>query len=274
MRNGNFPTMLTIAGSDSFGGAGIQADIRTATALGVYPFSAITAVTSQNSRGIMRVDAVSDDMLLSQIESVVTDCHTDSVKIGMTPSVRHAEIIAECIRRYNLRNVVCDPVLNATSGCSLSGNSSDTFSALKNLVFPRCALLTPNVPEASFILKREIYDIEDSMRAAVDIAHKFGSEAVLLKGGHLPMGGMCVDILFVASSQKMIQLPHSLIDSRNLHGTGCVLSSAVASLLSKGKDIEQAVAFASEFLHHAIKDSANYKLGDGNGPVLINTKIL
>lgn len=270
MKQGHYTSMLTIAGSDPSGGAGIQADIRTASLLNVYPLSVVTALTAQSTMGVDLVDAVKPETLSAQLNTLLDDIKPDSVKTGMLPSEKAVEIVAETIHKYGLEKVVVDPVLKATSGASLSGkNSSRTVSAMKDILFPLADIVTPNIPEAELLLGHSIRDVNEAMDACVEFTEKFKCRSVLLKGGHRPSGRCCTDIFFDSKTQNLIQYPHSVVESSNLHGTGCVLSSSISSYLALGKSLPQAVAFAGQFLNQAISKGKEIRLGKGNGPVYL-----
>lgn len=256
-----YHTMLSIAGSDPSGGAGIQADIKTASALGVYAMTAITAVTSQNTLGVRGFEAVSLSMLRSQLEAVVEDIRPDAVKIGMIPAAGHVEVIADVIRRYDLRNVVLDPVLVATSGDSLSGG--DTVEVLLTLLAPLAAVITPNLPEAKALTGLPV----STPREILVAAHRLrlaGAQGVLIKGGH---GGDDEIIDYYIDRDHNDRLVHARIETRNTHGTGCTLSSAIASFLALGYGAEAAVVRGVEWLQGAIRSGAEYVAGSGHGPV-------
>lgn len=270
MKHGIYTTILTIAGSDPSGGAGIQADIRTASLFGLYPLSVITALTSQNTLGVREVFPVDTEIVHSQLSTILSDVSPDAVKIGMLPSAETVESVAETIHEFQLGRIVADPVLHATSGASLSGSRlANTADAMKNLLFPKADVVTPNIPEAEIFLGHRINDINDAMDACVEFAEAFHCKSVLLKGGHLYDNGCCTDIFFDSFSGTLMQMPHSLISTTNLHGTGCVLSSSIASLLALDKPLHQAVAVAGRFLNNAIKAGKDFSLGKGNGPVYL-----
>lgn len=254
--------MLTIAGNDPTGGAGILADVKTATALGVYGMAAITAVTSQNTTGVTGYEAVSPDLLYAQLRDVISDIRPDAVKTGMIPTRRHVEIIAEAISDYGLDNVVIDPVAVATSGDALS--TPDSLLAIVELLMPRATLVTPNLPEASMILGRTVGE-EDAADAGLEIIGRTGVKAVLVKGGH-GKGNMLTDTL-VERDGRVTLFTMPRIDTRNTHGTGCTLSSAIASMLARGMTVKEAVKGGVEWLHRAIEAGSRYRTGHGNGPV-------
>lgn len=261
-RNSHYTTVLSIAGSDSCGGAGIQADIKTCQALGVYAMTAITAVTAQNTCGVQGVEVIPPEMLRKQIEAVVTDIRPDAVKIGMVPTVANADVICECIERYDLANVVLDPVMVATSGDRLSGSA--VMSKFKRCLNYKAALLTPNLPEAKALSGIDFSTAEDSGVLISRLAKALDCPAVLLKGGHTE-GDTLTDVLF--ADGKISTFTHPRIHTPNTHGTGCSLSSAIAAFLAKGYCVTEACGLAIEWLSRAIEQGSRYAIGSGHGPV-------
>ncbi len=256
-------TALTIAGSDSSGGAGIQADIKTMTANGVYAMSAVTALTAQNTTGVTDIMEVSPDFLKAQIAAVATDIFPDAVKIGMVSSSALIQTIADSIKEYNFRNVVVDPVMVATSGAKLI--SDDAIETLKNSLLPLATLITPNIPEAEVLCGKQIHSPADMEAAAQDIFKSFGV-AVLLKGGHNLNDAN--DYLFgnIDGGERVGRwINGKRIDNPNTHGTGCTLSSAIASNLAKGKSLLESVQSAKNYLTGAL--AAMLDLGKGSGPM-------
>jgi len=251
-------TVLTIAGSDSSGGAGIQADIKTMTANGVYAMSAITALTAQNTMGVKGIMEVTPEFLRMQLDSIFTDIYPDAVKIGMVSSAKLIETISEKLKFYNARNIVVDPVMVSTSGSKLL--QDDAIETLKNSLFPQAVLLTPNIPEASVLSGIFIENELDMIRAAEIISNKFGC-AVLCKGGHRVNDAN--DLLY--HNHKYKWFIGERIDNKNTHGTGCTLSSAIACGLAKGMDLDTSIQFAKEYLSGALK--AMLDIGKGNGPI-------
>lgn len=251
-------TVLTIAGSDSSGGAGIQADIKTMTVHGVYGMSAITALTAQNTTGVSDIMEVSPEFLKEQIDSVFTDIRPDAVKIGMVSSPALAEVIAERLSFYKAENIVIDPVMVATSGAKLSKeNVSET---LIEKLFPMATVITPNIPEAEAISKTKIKTEDDMITAAKKIVSHLNC-SILIKGGHRNTDAN--DLLY--DNGHIIWLQGKHIDNPNTHGTGCTLSSAIASNLAKGMDVVASVKTAKEYITKAI--SMNLNLGKGSGPL-------
>lgn len=258
-----YPTVLSIAGSDSCGGAGIQADIKTATALGAYAMTAITAVTAQNTCGVTTWQPVADELLAEQLRAVLSDITPLAVKTGMVPSASHIRIIADAIRHYSLRNVVVDPVAVATSGDSLTAGGA--LEASVRSLFPLAAVVTPNLPEASMILGMKVTE-SNAVEASRLIIRQFGPQAVLLKGGH-GSDSMLTDTLVMSHTDQVLTFTYPRIDTPNTHGTGCSLSSAIASMLAMGAPMPQAVGAAIRFVHEAIEAGAAFSIGHGHGSI-------
>lgn len=257
-----YPRVLTIAGSDSGGGAGIQADLKTFAALGCYGTSAITALTAQNTLGVQGIHAVPAEFLKAQIQSVLDDIGVDAVKIGMLHAPGIVEVVAWAIDHYKLTNVVLDPVMVATSGDRLI--ASETVQVLVHELFPRVSVITPNLDEAALLLGRDIPNADALDIAAQDLL-AMGAHAVLLKGGHLA-GDEVVDLLADASG-PLQRLASRRIASRNVHGTGCTLSSAIAAHLALGHGLSEAVSLARAFILGAIAQGADVTTGQGHGPL-------
>ncbi|MCD8119955.1 MAG: bifunctional hydroxymethylpyrimidine kinase/phosphomethylpyrimidine kinase [Lachnospiraceae bacterium] len=270
-------TALSIAGSDSSGGAGIQADIKTMTVNGVYAMTAVTALTAQNTMGVSAVLTVSPEFLAQQMDAVFTDIRPDAVKIGMVSAPELVAVIAEKLVEYRAENVVVDPVLGATSGASLA--QGGTAAALCEKLFPLATVITPNIPEAEVLSGLSISSPEDMERAARQLGDQYGC-AVLLKGGHSINDAD--DFLYIPQSSeesgnreifhqssnftgKGIWFHGRRIDNPNTHGTGCTLSSAIAANLAKGMELSQAVAGAKEYISAAL--AAGLNLGHGSGPL-------
>ncbi len=250
--------VLTIAGSDSGGGAGIQADLKAMTALGVYGMSAITALTAQNTLGVSAISPVEPSFLKAQLDAVFTDLRPDAVKIGMVSSQDSIKVIADRLSFYNAQNIVIDPVMVATSGAQLSQN--DAVSAMQKLLFPLATLITPNMPEAEVLADIPVRDLSDMRTAAEKISVACNSP-VLCKGGH----GIenATDILYADGVFTVFQGQH--IDTKNTHGTGCTLSSAIASFLAKGFPLPIAIEEGKKYLEGALRYGLN--IGHGNGPL-------
>lgn len=258
----SYARVLTIAGSDSGGGAGIQADLKTFAALGCYGMSAITALTAQNTVGVQGIHAVPAEFLKAQIQSVVEDIGVDAVKIGMLHAPGIVEVVAWAIDHYQLKNVVLDPVMVATSGDRLIAN--DTVQVLVHELFPRAMVITPNLDEAALLLERRISNADALNNAAEDLL-AMGAKSVLLKGGHLA-GDEVVDVLLQSGIAPQ-RLASPRIVSRNVHGTGCTLSSAIAAHLALGHPLGDAVALGRRFILEAIAKGANFTTGHGHGPL-------
>jgi hydroxymethylpyrimidine/phosphomethylpyrimidine kinase len=258
----HYPRVLSIAGSDSGGGAGIQADLKTLSALGCYGMTAITAVTAQNTVGVRAIHALPAALLEQQIDAVVGDIGVDAVKIGMLHAPELVRVVAQAIRKYGLRQVVLDPVMVATSGDRLI--TDDTQAVLVAELFPLVRLITPNLDEAEWLLGAPIADIDAMPQAALAL-QALGAPAVLLKGGHLK-GEQVVDVLLHGDAPlSSWQSPR--IASSNVHGTGCTLSSAVAGYLALGEPLEQAVDKARHYVLAAITAGAGVRTGQGHGPL-------
>jgi hydroxymethylpyrimidine/phosphomethylpyrimidine kinase len=251
-------TALTIAGSDSSGGAGIQADIKTMIANGVYAMSAITALTAQNTTGVQGIFEITPEFLALQIDSVFTDIRPDAVKIGMVSSSGLIETIAEKLKEYHAENIVVDPVMVATSGSKLI--SDDAIETLKTKLLPIATVLTPNIPEAEVLSGMSIKTADDMIQAAAWISETYHC-AVLCKGGHQLNDAN--DLLYRNGGYRWFN--GRRIDNPNTHGTGCTLSSAIASNLAKGCDLDTAVERAKAYISGAL--AAMLDLGAGSGPM-------
>lgn len=251
-------TSMTIAGSDSSGGAGIQADIKTMTANGVYAMSAITALTAQNTTGVTSIMEVTPQFLEEQIVANVTDIFPDSVKTGMVASSSLIKVIADSIKKFNLKNIVVDPVMVATSGAKLIAD--DAIISLKKELLPLATIITPNIPEAEVLSEIKIHNSSDMEKAAKIIFENFGC-SVLLKGGH----NLNDANDFLLASTDEVWFSGKRIDNPNTHGTGCTLSSAIASNLAKGFSVKESVQNAKTYISGAL--SAMLDLGKGSGPL-------
>ncbi|MBR0484022.1 MAG: bifunctional hydroxymethylpyrimidine kinase/phosphomethylpyrimidine kinase [Oscillospiraceae bacterium] len=251
-------TALTIAGSDSSGGAGIQADIKTMTANGVFAMSAVTALTAQNTTGVISIMESSPEFLSQQIDCIFTDIFPDAVKIGMVSSSALIEIIAEKLTQYQARHVVLDPVMVATSGARLI--SEDAITALKEKLIPLAEIITPNIPEAEELTGMQIRSVSDMEQAGKKISEDYGC-AVLLKGGHSLNDAN--DFLIYQGEARWFR--GKRIDNPNTHGTGCTLSSAIASNLAKGFSVPESVERAKAYISGAL--GAMLNLGKGSGPM-------
>ena len=260
----HYTTVLTIAGSDSGGGAGIQADIKTISALGCYATTAITAITVQNTVGVEAVHPVPVDFVKGQIEAVLSDIGADAVKIGMLQSAEIVRAVAEMLRKYKVGNVVLDPVMVSTSGHRLI--EEEAIDTLRRELIPLARVITPNIPEAEILLGGEVIRSQASLpEMAQRLSASYGV-SVLLKAGHLSEDEL-TDILYDKETDKLLQLTSKRIRTRNTHGTGCTMSSALAASLAKGETLQQAASSAKTFISNAIIAGADYEIGHGHGPV-------
>lgn len=256
-----YQTVLTIAGSDSGGGAGIQADLKTISALGCYGMSVITALTAQNTQTVSAIHDVPADFVAAQLDAVLGDIKADAIKIGMLSRAEVIGTVSEKLREYRVDNVVLDPVMVAKSGDRLLQDSA--IDRLCRDLMPLATVLTPNLPEAEVLLGRKLREDAD-IESAASALLAMGPQVVLLKGGHA-QGEYSSDL--VASKQRREWLRAERINTANTHGTGCTLSSAVAAHLARGSNPFQAIASAKEYVSAAIRKGAEYRLGGGHGPV-------
>lgn len=251
-------TVLTIAGSDSSGGAGIQADIKTITAHKLYAMSAVTALTAQNTTGVYGILESTPEFLKSQLDCIFQDIFPDAVKIGMVSNVELIRVIAQALRDYKAKNIVMDPVMVSTSGCKLMAD--DAAGVLIRELMPLSAVITPNIPEAEVLSGLTIREPEDMVAAAKKIAGSY-SGAILVKGGH--ERNTANDLLYANGEIQWFY--GDRIDNPNTHGTGCTLSSAIASNLAAGLSLSESVKLAKEYISGALR--ANLDLGKGSGPL-------
>lgn len=258
-------TALTIAGSDSGGGAGIQADIKTMMANGVYAMSAVTALTAQNTLGVTGIMEVTPDFLALQLDAVFSDIFPDAVKTGMVSSCELIRTIAKKLKQYKAKNIVVDPVMVATSGAKLI--SDDAIETLKEELLPLADVITPNIPEAEVLSGMKIKNEDDMIKTAKTIYESFGC-SVLCKGGHQINDAN--DLLF--RDDGYVWFKGKRIDNPNTHGTGCTLSSAIASNLAKGETMDDAVRHAKDYISKAL--AAMMDLGKGSGPLCHNFAII
>lgn len=254
--------VLTIAGSDSGGGAGIQADLKTFAALGCYGMTAITALTAQNTVGVQAIHAVPPEFLRAQLQSVLGDIGADAVKIGMLHTPEVVRTVAWAIEHFGLQRVVLDPVMVATSGDRLI--AEETVDVLVRELFPRCTVVTPNLDEAALLIGHPIEGAQALEDAGQNLL-AMGARAALVKGGHLA-GDEVVDLL-VRPQAASLRLASPRIPSRNVHGTGCTLSSAMAAFLAQGLGLDEAVQHARTYILRAIAEGAEVKTGEGHGPL-------
>lgn len=252
------PTVLTIAGSDSSGGAGIQADIKTMIMNGVYAMSAVTALTAQNTTGVRAILEVSPEFLQQQLDAVFEDIYPDAIKIGMVPSGQLIRVIVDRLRHYGAKKIVVDPVMVSTSGSVLM--KEEARAILEEQLLPMAAVITPNIPEAEVLTGRKIRNREDMEATALHLGIR-GIRAVLLKGGHSVSDAD--DLLY--ANGRLTWFPGRRIQNPNTHGTGCTLSSAIASALARGMSMEDAVREAKDYISGALESDLD--LGKGSGPL-------
>ena len=250
---------LTIAGSDSGGGAGIQADLKTFTAFGVFGMSVITALTAQNTVGVQGIFEVTPDFVMEQINSIMSDMGTDAAKTGMLANENIVNVVAEAIEQFNIPNVVVDPVMIAKSGDPLL--SKTARQTIKEKLIPLATVVTPNVFEAEAMLNMKISTLDDMKHAAKELK-KTGCQWVVLKGGHLQDEKEAIDVVYDGQDLHLLKSPR--FDTKNTHGTGCTFSSAIAAGLAKGYEPLQAIQRAKKFISEAIRES--FPIGQGHGP--------
>lgn len=255
--------VLSIAGSDPSGGAGVQADLKTLAGLGCYGMAAITALTAQNTQGVRSVHVPPAAFLTQQLDAVFDDIRVDAVKIGMLATGEIVAAVAAALTRWRPRHVVLDPVLVATSGDSLG--APDVVEALRAHLFPLATLITPNLPEAARLTQSAPADSIAKMTAAGEALLRLGARAALIKGGHLP-GAFACDMLVSAQGARLYEGVR--IETPNTHGTGCTLSSAIAAALAQGVSLEAAVGAGKEYLTQALRRGGELQVGRGAGPTL------
>ena len=258
----NTPVALTIAGSDSSGGAGIQADLKTFAALGVYGASAVTALTAQNTGGVTGIHAVPAEFVRAQIDAVFADLEVGAVKIGMVAQLASIAAIADALKRWSPRHVVLDPVMVATSGDRLL--AAEAVEALRQKLIPLATIITPNLPEAAALLDEPFATSEAAIESQGEKLLALGCPAVLIKGGH-GEGSESIDYLVRANGSVALSAPR--VATQNTHGTGCSLSSAIAAELAKGAELETAVRNAKSFVSAAIASADRFTVGHGHGPI-------
>lgn len=256
-----YKRVLTIAGSDSGGGAGIQADLKTFSACGCFGMSAITAITAQNTVGVTAIHGVPVDVLGAQIHAVIDDIGVDAVKIGMLHSSEVIDEVAKTLAQYDIKNIVLDPVMVATSGDPLI--QQDAIAAMQEALFPLVRLITPNLPEAEILLGEKIDGSLDEI--AQKMAERF-EVSVLAKAGH-QVGNTLVDVLYDLEEKKSFSYSNSRVETENSHGTGCSLSSAIASHLALGKSLAESVGEGISYVHDGLVAGADYRIGKGHGPI-------
>lgn len=264
-----YPIVLTIAGSDSGGGAGVQADIKAISATGSYAASAITAVTVQNTLGVSAVHNIPEDTVAGQIDAVLGDIGADAVKIGMLSTAALVRTVRDALLRHNPRNIVLDPVMVATSGDRLL--SEDAIAVLSNELAPLARVITPNIPEAEVLAGVSICRAEQLPQIGKMLSERMESisgrkVSVLMKAGHLE-GDTLTDYFYNAEDGSILPLSSRKIDTCNTHGTGCTLSSALASYLAQGFVLDEAARLAKQYISGAVESGADYEIGHGHGPV-------
>ena len=255
--------VLTIAGSDSGGGAGIQADIKAISAMGCFATSAITAITAQNTQGITAVHPIPIEMIEDQIDAVLSDIGTDTIKIGMLHSAEVVSVVADKIEQYKIKNVVLDPVMVSTSGHRLI--EEQAIEVLKLRLVPLARVITPNIPEAEILAGVKITS-EAQFAEVARMLSNGGKNSVLLKAGHLSED-ILTDYLYNAEDDTFTTLPSARVDTKNTHGTGCTLSSALAAALARGFSLTEAAKMAKRYIEQAIISGAEYTIGNGFGAV-------
>jgi hydroxymethylpyrimidine/phosphomethylpyrimidine kinase len=257
------PIVLTIAGSDSGGGAGIQADIKAISATGGYACSVITAITSQNTLGVSAIHPIPLEHIESQLDAVFTDLNIVAVKVGMLADSEIIKVVADKIRQYQPKHLVVDPVMVATSGDLLL--ETNAISTLKQELLPLADLITPNLPEGAALIGGAIPQDEDQMGAMISELRALGAKAVLLKGGHLEKDDNSNDLLIMAENSELISAKR--VATKNTHGTGCTLSSAIASYLAQGNRLHKSVYLGKQYISQAIANADKLEVGEGHGPV-------
>ena len=260
--NNRYKSVLSIAGSDSGGCAGIQADIKSISANGAFASTVITATTAQNTQGVTDIHGIPPQHIEKQLEAVLSDIEFGAVKIGMLHSVEVIEMVKNTLARYKVKNIILDPVMVATSGDALI--SEEAIECLRSFL-PSVYLITPNIPEAEILLGRSI-SFENVELSAKEISNKF-DVSVLLKGGHLEFKEEMTDILFLKDEQRIVVINNKAIDTKHTHGTGCSLSSAIATYVSLGCSLEESVVKGCTYLNQAIWDGKDKILGKGHGPI-------
>ena len=253
------PRALTVAGSDSSGGAGIQADLKTFTALGVYGLSVLTSVTAQNTVEISAIHDLPEQFVGLQFDAVMSDIGCDAAKLGMLSNEKIVETVAEKIDQYGIEKLVVDPVMRSKDGTALLRDSTEL---LKKEILPRALIVTPNIPEAEILSSVSISDI-NNMKTAAEKIHSFGAKAVLVKGGHLAKEHPAVDLFF--DGETFEELVSERIKTKNTHGTGCTFSAAVCAFLAKGMSLSASLENSKSFITEAIKNSL--EIGKGHGPL-------
>ena len=262
MKKISYKSVLTIAGSDSSGGAGIQADIKTISANGAYSASVITATTAQNTQGVRDIHAIPIPHIVQQLEAVLDDIEFGAVKIGMLHSSEVIEAVKGTLAKYKIKNIILDPVMIASSGDALF--SQNAIESLKAFL-PSVLLMTPNVPEAELLLKKSI-ELKNVKSSARELGEKYKT-SVLLKGGHLEFTNIMTDTLYNYQTKKLTTIQNQAVDTINTHGTGCSLSSAIATYISLGESLEKATIKGCAYLNQALINGKDKYLGKGHGAI-------
>jgi hydroxymethylpyrimidine/phosphomethylpyrimidine kinase len=262
MQTYKYTSVLTIAGSDSGGGAGIQADLKTFAALGCYGTSAITAVTAQNTLGVTAIHPVPPHIIAAQITAVMDDIKPSAIKIGMLPDSDTVQMVADILRQYKDVPIIIDPVMASSTGTLLTTTAA--ISAMCIELFPLATLITPNIQEAAMLTGESIDTVEQMKKSAVQLL-EFGSYAVLIKGSHL--NEQTITHRYADKNNNQFELQSSFVDSQNTHGTGCTFSAAMSAYLARGETLEKALHLAEEFVHEAIFEGQQVKTGKGSGPL-------
>ena len=259
----NTPIVLTIAGSDSGGGAGVQADIKAMSATGSFACSVITAITSQNTQGVSAIFPIPLDHVASQLDAVFSDLNVVAVKVGMLADSNIIKVVADKIKQYQPKHLVIDPVMVATSGDLLLEQSA--ISTLKEALIPLADIITPNLPEGAALTGKPVPESEADMQDMVEELRALGAKAVLLKGGHLEQDENSNDLLILPTSTALISAKR--FPTKNTHGTGCTLSSSIASYLAQGNELTQSVELGKRYISEAIAHADQLNVGQGHGPV-------
>jgi len=258
-----YKRVLAIAGSDSGGGAGIQADIKAISACGCFATTAITAITAQNTLGVIDIHAIPVNTLKNQILAVLQDIGTDSIKIGMLHNSETIIAVTEVLKQFKIKNIVLDPVMVATSGSKLLQDAA--INTLQEVLIPKVRVITPNIPEAEILLDKKIGKQNSLPEYANMLGNKY-NVSVLLKAGHL-IGDDLIDVFYNAETKQTLELKSKRIITQNTHGTGCTLSSALASFLAQGLELNDAIQRAKNYINDAIIAGKDYAIGKGHGPV-------
>lgn len=254
----SIPRAMTIAGSDSGGGAGVQADLKTFASFGVYGTCVLSAVTAQNTHRVTDIFELPVSLIMHQIDAVMTDIGTNVVKTGMLSSTAIIESVADKLSAYSIKNLVVDPVMIAKGGDRLL--QEDSVASIRTKLIPLASVVTPNTPEAAVLTGREVDTVEDAKRAAKEIIN-MGASAVVVKGGHLD--GPATDVLYDGRRFQIFSSPR--IESKNTHGTGCTFASAIAANMAKGKLLEESITLSKEYINSAIREAR--QVGSGHGPL-------